>query len=372
MENKVNILAMYLPQFHEIPENNEFWGKGFTDWTTVKSAKMYFRKCAQPKKPLNNNYYDLSLMTPLEWQVNTAKEYGIDGFCFYHYWFSSNKQLLQTPAENFLKNKNLNISFCFAWDNAPWKRTWNTQFGNDWSPLFDKQGTENKNKTSLLVPFDYEGTEGATKHFNYLLPFFKDERYIKKDNKPVFIIWNYYKIDELKKMIDVWNVLAKENGFEGVYIITKYTKNKEYEIADASFYYQPICCGWENASFFTKCIVKGCRIITNGKYPRLYNYNVIWKRIILSAKKSKNTTNYYGGFVNYDDTPRRGVEGRVVINGSPQKFGKYLQKLYDITKKQNKDFLFLTAWNEWGEGAFLEPDEITKFNYLEIIKNIKR
>jgi len=371
-ENTVKLMAMYLPQYHEIPENNEFWGKGFTDWTTVKAAVQYDKKLKQPKEPLNDNYYDLSKSEDLKWQVELAKKYGIDGFCFYHYWFSSKKQLLHIPAENFLKDKSMDIDFCFAWDNAPWKRTWNTQFGNDWSPIFDKNADIKKNQPSVLMPFEYEGEIGAKKHFEYLLPFFKDDRYIKKDNKPVFIIWNYYIIDELKEMIEVWHNLAKQNGFSGVYIITKYTNNKQYEIADANFYYQPIKFGWETASFITRLLVKGKRIITKNKYPRKYLYDIIWKRILKYAKKSKKMTVYYGGFVNYDDTPRRGTEGRYISGATPEKFGKYMQRLIDISKKHGKAFVFITAWNEWGEGAYLEPDKENEYDYLKVVKKLRK
>ena len=177
----MKILALNLPQFHEIEENNEWWGKGFTEWVNVKAAKPLFEGHRQPVVPLNQNYYNLLDRGTIAWQIELAKKYSVYGFCFYHYWFSSKKNLLQTPAELFLADKSLDLKFCFAWDNEPWTRTWSAQEGNAWSPIMDAK-VDNHGK-KVLVEFDYEDEIGWENHYNYLLPFFKDSRYIKKDNK---------------------------------------------------------------------------------------------------------------------------------------------------------------------------------------------
>lgn len=370
MIDKVKLMAMYLPQYHEILENNEFWGKGFTDWTTVKSAKQYFKDVKQPKVPLNDNYYDLSKMETLEWQVKLAKEYGIDGFCFYHYWFSSNKQLLQTPAENFLKNKELDINFCFAWDNEPWKRTWDAQEGNAWAPVIDKQITRKEKKT--LVEFDYEDESGWKKHFDYLLPFFQDKRYMKIDNKPVFMYCNYYEKDKLSKMSTFWNQYAKKFGFDGVCFIAHYSDVISNDISDFTYFYQPHFAGWERCSFPLRVIDRIKVMNKNRKSPIVYNYERIWKRIIYQAKKFKGKKYLYGAFVSYDDSPRRGERGKCVIGKNVEIFKKYMQELINISKRNNKGCIFFTAWNEWGEGAFLEPDVEEGLKYLEAIKELKK
>lgn len=365
MENKVKIIAMYLPQYHEIPENNEFWGKGFTDWVTVKNAIQYYPNILQPKIPFNDNYYDLTNIETIRWQVKLAKDNGINGFCFYHYWFSSEKNILQTPSELFLSDKSLDISFCFAWDNASWKRTWSKAFGNDWSPLYDN----NRNGPSELIHFEYGEKKDWIKHFNYLLPFFKDERYEKKNNKPIFILWNYYKPEKLVPMMKCWNEEAINNGFSGIYFIGKY-KDGLTTTFDAEFYYQPVQSGWGNRSFHQKVVEKIFKVITNNKIPIVHNYKKIWKHIINSARLNKRDNIYYGAFVNYDDTPRRGCRGRCMKNSSPQVFKKYLKELISISNQQQKDYIFLTAWNEWGEGAYLEPDITNKTEYLNSIKEI--
>ena len=370
MIDKIKLLTMYLPQYHQIPENDEFWGEGFTDWTTVKSAKQYFKEVKQPKVPLNKNYYDLSKIENIQNQVELAKKYGIDGFVFYHYWFSSKKQLLQTPAELFLSDKSLNIEFCFDWDNEPWKRTWDAQEGNAWSPLMDEKIGPDGKKT--LVEFDYEKEDGWKKHFNYLLPFFKDERYIKINNKPVFMYCNYYKPDELKAMAEYWQILAKNNGFEGIFFISKFTDKTKDIVCNYSYIYQPHYAAWERCWYPYRIIDRLKTKYLKVRGPFVYDYKKTWKRILRQCDIYKNEPVYYGAFVNYDDTPRRGEKGKLIIGKTKELFRYYMQQLINKSKEQNKEFIFVTAWNEWGEGAFLEPDEEEGFSYLDILRDLKR
>ena len=219
------IVAMYLPQYHQIPENDMFWGNNFTDWVSVKGAIPRFSNHNQPRIPLDYNYYDLSEHDNIKWQVELAKKYGIDAFCFYHYWFSSNTNLLTKPTEIFLKDTSLDIEFCLGWDNAPWKRTWSRQYGNAWTPLYDEKNVQEHSSKEILVELNYEDEEGWKKHFDYLLPFFNDKRYIKLGRRPVFLILNYYRCDILKKMVSCWNELAKKNGFEGIFFVGRYSGN---------------------------------------------------------------------------------------------------------------------------------------------------
>ena len=345
MIDKIKLLAMYLPQYHEIPENNTFWGKGFTDWTTVKNAKQYYKNIRQPKIPLNNNYYDLSKSENIKWQVNLAQEYGIDGFVFYHYWFSSNKQLLQIPAELFLADKTLNIKFCFCWDNEPWKRTWDEHEGNAWSPLMDSK-ILNKDKR-ILVEFDYEKECGWKKHFNY-------------------------KKEELKEMSIFFNEYAKQFGFEGICFIAHYSDVIPNDISDYTYFYQPHFAAWERCAFIPRIFDRLKTLHKNRTKPIMYNYERVWRRIIFLAKKYKDQKFLYGAFVNYDDSPRRGAKGKCIYGKNVNIFKKYMQQLIDISKKNQKEYIFLTAWNEWGEGAFLEPDIDDGYKFLEAIKDLKK
>ena len=168
----MKIIPLYLPQFHRIPENDSWWGEGFTEWTNVKKAKQLFDGHYQPRIPLNDNYYDLTDVKTIKWQCKIAKQHGIYGFCFYHYWFNG-KLLLEKPMKLFLDNPDINFNFCISWANHNWEDSWKASPGNE----------------KILISHDFDDENDWIDHFNYLLPFFKDSRYIKEDNKPLMIIY---------------------------------------------------------------------------------------------------------------------------------------------------------------------------------------
>lgn len=190
----MKILALYLPQYHRIPENDNWWGEGFTEWINVKKGTPLFKGHYQPKIPLNNNYYDLSDGNGevWRWQAELAREYGIYGFCIYHYWFEG-KMLLEKPMEILLRRKDIDVNYCICWANETWRRTW--------------YGLRNE----VLIEQTY-GTEDDWKnHFKYLLPFFKDSRYIKIKNRPVIHIYRSSEIENLSLMRTLWDSMAIEN-----------------------------------------------------------------------------------------------------------------------------------------------------------------
>lgn len=369
MNNRSKVIAMYLPQYHEIPENNEFWKKGFTDWVSVRKAEALYENHYQPKTPFNENYYDLSKVETIKWQAALAKEYGIYGFCFYHYWFDNNKTVLDKPARNLLGNKEIELPFCFAWDNTSWVRSWSKYDGNAWAPKYDSKETDELGREYLLK-LDYGREKEWKIHFEFLLPYFRDERYIKKDGKPVFIFFSTIKKEVLQEMEAYWRKLAKENGFPGIYLISRCDPIVRKKLMDTEFIYQPITSGWQRIQIIKKYITKYLKVNIKDKEPMIYDYDKVWKRILKETKWYSKKNVLLGGFVNYDDTPRRGKKGRVIENGSPEKFGYYFKRLYDISSQYNKEFLFLTAWNEWGEGAYLEPDAREGKAYLEAIRNV--
>lgn len=368
MESKVKIVAAYLPQFHQIPENDEWWGEGYTDWVGVKNSKPLFKGHIQPNVPLNNRYYSLDNPEEILHQIELANDAGIYGFSIYHYWFNSDLQLLQKPSEIILANKDWPINYMFNWDNGSWKRTWSAIKGNDIAPEADKN-KKRTNDNGVLAELKYGNKDDWKIHFDYLLEFFEDERYIKIDNKPVFGIYNPDNDSKtLERMLNYWDNLAIENGFPGLYIIAK-NNHGENKITPYSFRYEPPYSGWENRNIFDKVVNRIKRWIgTKTKKPAKYEYDKIWKKIISNSENCIDNNIIYGAFVGYDDTPRRGGGGKVVINRDPDKFAKYLSQLLKICKKQGKEYIFLTAWNEWGEGAFLEPDNKNNLLYLEAVK----
>lgn len=368
------IIANYLPQYHAIPENDQWWGKGFTDWKAVKNAKPLFSGHIEPKEPLNDNYYDLSTKEAIKNQILIAKKYGIYGFGIYHYWFSDELHLLHKPAELILNNKDLDIPMMFIWDNSSWKRTWSNikEFSNDWAPSFDEKKQTESNQSGLLAELKYGEKASWEKHFQYLLQFFMDDRYIKINNKPLFGLF-CPKNDEgtLSQMIEYWNARAIENGFGGVAIIV--TNEKQCSsFAEYSFIYEPIQHGWgewANRSILDRIMNKIKSVINTNSRPLLYDYDVIWNKIIQDARNDIDKSLFYGAFVGYDDTPRRGKKGKVLLGATPAKFEHYLYELLKIAQYKNKEYMFLTAWNEWGEGAYLEPDKMYCYSYLEAVRN---
>lgn len=365
---KTKIIAAYLPQYHETVENNLFWGKGYTDWVAVKNAKKLFYDHNQPKVPLNNNYYDLSNIDVIRWQAGLATRYGVDAFNIYHYWFKAGKQALNKPAELLLNNPDIIIEFMFTWDNTSWVRSWSNISGNDWAPSYE--GSENKNK--ILLELDYGDESQWERHFNYLLPFFKDKRYIKIEGKPVFGFMKSRDVNKLIRMRDFWQNLAKKNGFPGLYFISKHAVKEPY-IFDSTFFYEPIHSGWRYSSILDSRLKKAFGISLK-KFPffkYIISYDSYWRRLLRTAEKNHKKNVFLGGLVNYDDSPRRGLNGRILIDSTPDKFEKYFKKLYEISCNDNKELLFLTAWNEWGEGAYLEPDENSGYAYLEALLSAK-
>lgn len=360
---------MYLPQYHSIPENDEFWGKGFTDWVTVKNAKPLYKDHHEPRVPLHDNYYDLSKIENVKWQVELAKKYGIDGFGIYHYWFNNEKNILTKPAEIILDDKDIDIDFFFAWDNANWKRSWSNVQGNDWAPAME-QGKRKKGEPTVLIPYILGEEDDWVNHYHWLRPYFLDNRYIKKDHKPVFIIFNYD--EQIARMCHCWNELAKKDGLDGVFFIFRNGDSYHIPVLQNKFKYEPLYSGWSKSlSFMQRVEGKIKRTLRINDGPKMYSYDEVWTSILENAQKMNEKEMYHGAFVTYDDTPRRGKRGTVVIGSSPDKFQRYLSELVKISANQGKDFVFLTAWNEWGEGAYLEPDTKYGYAYLEAFRQVK-
>lgn len=361
----MKIIAFYLPQFHTIPENDEWWGKGFTDWINVKKAKPIFNGHLQPRVPLNNNYYDLSKEDTLKWQADLMNHYNIFGLCFYHYWFNG-KLLLEKPSEILLKSKEIPMNFCFSWANEPWARTWDGK------------------AHQVIMPQYYGKEKEWIDHFNYLLPFFRDKRYIKENNSPMFIIYKSQSIKDLKGMMTLWNKLACEAGFNGIHFVET-IRDKQLDIRNL-----PFKARVEFEPFHT--LTRQNILTINIKRIRRYSLKVINKILHLSiplnrpfdfidvAKKSieyASPIGTYGGvFMGWDNTPRRGLASTIVLPPSKQEFKNYLKEKIEQTHNIYKtNYVFINAWNEWAEGTMLEPDINFSYQYLEAIseclKNIE-
>lgn len=354
----MKVVAMYLPQFHEIEENNKWWGDGFTEWTTVRKATPLFEGHIQPKIPLNDNYYDLLEKKTMQWQADLMKRFKIDGLCFYHYWFKEGKRVLERPAENLLRWKDINIPFCFSWANETWARSWsNVRKKNVWANTFEK---EKKDEDSgILLEQQYGNEQQWKDHFLYLLPFFQDSRYIRIGDKPVFLIYQSAMVTCLADMREKWNGWAKENGISGIYFIGENSDGVVDNALDALMLHEP-----QNA--MQSLVEEGNDNIGCIKF----DYEQVWREALSEINHSKRKV-LFGGFVNYDDSPRRGGAGRIIVGGTPQKFQHFLSMLLAKNEAAGNEITFINAWNEWGEGMYLEPDIQAEYKYLEAVSIAK-
>lgn len=351
--------AFFLPQFHAIKENDNWWGKGFTEWVNVRNAKPLFKNHDQPKTPLNDYYYNLTDISTIIWQTNLMHKYNIDGFIYYHYYFNG-KLLLEKPAEILLNNKNIDQNFFFCWANHSWKRTWN--------------GTN-----EVLIEQKYGSEEDWEKHFLYLVNFFKDERYEKKDNMPLLLMYTTF-FEKSDEMYAYFNKRCIDEGFKGIYIIGTYG-NGEYnfpndlynQLSNMGKYIKMISLREANSSlnvyngsykyYPQKVFIKLLDIIYglfNKKKIRIYNGNTLFK--IMCRKEFENKKIIHGLFFEWDNTPRHGKNGYIITPPNKKTFMKYMKK------RKNDEYIFINAWNEWAEGMMLEPTKNEKTKYLEWLK----
>ncbi len=355
MESNVRVLATYLPQFHRVKENDLWWGEGFTEWTAVRNSKPLFEGHDQPRVPLNNNYYNLLDKETMRWQANLAKQYCIDGFCFWHYWFENGRKILEKPAENLLMWPDIDMPFCFCWANETWARTWsNIARPNYWTTKYEpeKNGTED----GILLRQNYGTEKEWTDHFYYLLPFFKDERYIRQNGMPVFIIFRPLLVGCAMPMMECWGRLAKANGLDGIYLIAWGLPQVERPY-DAN-----IIDILQNANTSFQKV--------SGGNLKTIDYDATWASF-LEIPLTHNETELLCGCVGYDTTPRNGVSGTILKGASVEKFQYYFAQMMRKSIDNRNPFVILNAWNEWAEGNYLEPDETTGFDYLKAVKKVK-
>ncbi|WP_438319865.1 glycosyltransferase WbsX family protein [Edwardsiella tarda] len=333
------VFAYYLPQFHEIKENNEWWGEGFTEWVNVKNAKKIYRD-QEILTPGELGYYNLSDVSVIEKQYSLAAKHGISSFCFWHYWFGDDDLLLEKPAEKII-NSDLSVRFCFAWANHSW---WN------------------KSKNILLKEQKYDFS--IEKYFNYLLKFFNDERYTKIENKPVFVIYKPLDIPNLDIFKRKFDQYAINHGFNGIFWIAE-NSNSDIAAKYNFDYYLNSAPFLKYRSLLRKVID---RIIIklsqhNIRIPRRYDYKKCIESINSHVKDNKEIPLV---FPRWDSTIRHGKGGMYVHKSTPELFEYHLSICQKILKdRELKDrILFVKSWNEWAEGNFIEPDNVYGDEYL--------
>lgn len=355
----MRIIAMYLPQYHSFPENDEWWGKGYTEWTAVKRGEPLYKGHMQPRVPLNGNYYDLDKdgAKVLKWQAELAKKYGVYGFAMYQYYFKGHK-LMYKPMETLLSNPDIDINYCICWANETWTRTW--------------YGLESE----VLIAQEYGDEKDWKEHFDYCLQFFKDPRYIKVDNKPVFQIYKTFDIEKLEDMMRCFNAWAKEAGFDGIYVISGKTaagSESRSGVVDGYYYFEPgytLKYDFKDAAKLKYNLGVAVKSLINKIFKsKLLERAVDIKDIYEPILNRDYAENEFPGIIpDWDNTPRRSYRGLVYKGTNPEYFEKGLRILKEKKKNHTVDFVYVNAWNEWGEGAFLEPDEARGYAYLEAVK----
>jgi hypothetical protein len=356
---KARVIAYYLPQFHQIPENDSWWGPGFTEWTNVRKAVPLFPGHYQPHIPSTLGYYNLLSEDTREKQAEMAKEVGIEGFCYWHYWFGNGKQLLEKPFNEVLRRKKPDFPFCLGWANESW-------MAKIWNNGHYKRG-------KILIEQKYFGKEDDESHFYHLLDAFRDERYIRVDGKPLFLIYRPYDIINVQSFIDRWNKLAVQNGIgSGFYFIGQILNiSEKKELENRGF--NAVTCAprfgysYGRKSYLFKLIKKAYRIIR--KRPNIEKYSKAVNMFVIDVEDS--IENVFPTLIpNWDHTPRSGLNGFLLTGSTPDLFKINIERALDVVKNKEDEhkIIFLKSWNEWGEGNYIEPDQKFGDAYLKMLK----
>jgi lipopolysaccharide biosynthesis protein len=357
---KIKPIAIYLPQFHPTPENDIWWGKGFTEWTNVTKAQPRYEGHYQPHYPADLGFYDLRLEEARLAQEELAKAYGIHGFCYYHYWFNG-KRLLYEPLDRKLNNQKEDLPFMMCWANENWTRTWDG---------LDKE---------VLLKQDYS-FEDDVNHIQHLISYFKDERYIKVEGKPIFIIYRPNLFPEMQTTIEIWRKKVKEAGFPDLYI--GFAQNKEYQFEpktkgfDFAFDFQPNSLHSTSSipypRTFLEKVIRRLKKKFNIKVSDL-NYYVDYLAFVRNQMNKPFGKYVYPGITPmWDNSARRKNNNFVLHDSTPEKYKIWLSNIKENYSWESvpENFLFINAWNEWAEGNHLEPCQKWGRRYLEVTKEI--
>lgn len=379
---KPRLIALYLPQFHPIPENDEWWGPGFTEWTNVVKAKPLFRGHQQPKIPADLGFYDLRLPETREQQVLLAREAGIEGFCYYHYWFGNGKQLLERPFNEVVESGKPDFPFCLCWANHTWSnKTW------------ERKSSLQKNST--LIEQTYPGVKDDVNHFYSLLNAFKDERYIKVDGKLLFVVYNPYDMPEPTRFIETWRKLAQENGLPGFHFVGMTSSTLTFKIMPDGSRQRIMPDLKSSKEIFKSVLDMGFDAVNSlGKRRGEMLYEGKWKNLAKTVLRrigiptgsmkydyARTVRNFFAPedawdnvyptiLPQWDRTPRVSSYDGIYVNATPDKFEKHIHQALDMIKNKTEEhqILFLKSWNEWGEGNYVEPDIQYGHGFLNAIK----
>lgn len=382
IQKKARVIAFYLPQFHPTPENDYYWGKGFTEWTNVAKSKPLFRGHQQPRIPADLGFYDLRLPEVREAQAELAKEAGIEGFCYWHYWFGNGKETLTKPLDEVVRLGKPDYPFCICWANHDWTtKTW--------------EKGKSLSKSSTIFKQEYLGKEDYTKFFYRLLPAFRDKRYIKVEDKLLFLIYNAEIFENIQEFFNVWHDLAKKEGLNDFYFVAYVVTVPQIKAVDTFKVAREIDNIVNNQLANILSLGFDGVTVSNIKYAEIKAHNIIHKIIYGGTKRifpelllqkydyKDIIKNYYPDFcrsdkvypqiiAGWDRSPRSGRKAVIYCNDTPKNFGECVEKAINCIKDRDVEqrLIFLNSWNEWGEGSYMEPDLRYGKGKLEKLKGI--
>lgn len=341
---KPRIIALYLPQYHPFAENDEWWGKGFTEWTNVARARRLFPGHDQPHIPADLGFYDLRVPEVKEEQAKLAREAGIEGFCYYEYWFGEGKQLMEQPFEDTVNSGKPDFPFCLAWANHSW-------YKKLWDP-------KQPGKDKLLIEQKYPGENDYEAHFYKLLPAFRDKRYIRINGKLFYIIYDGLGFKDVANFMKIWRKLAKENCLGDFYFVASdFNSEHREELLAKGF---DATHNVDHLNIYHKASVFKKAVLTIGrKYlhiPMVYKYRDAIKYMLHPDCRERNVIPVI--IPNWDHTPRSGARGLVMTGAKPEYFKQLVKAAINMVKDKPREeqIIILKSWNEWGEGNYMEPD----------------
>jgi lipopolysaccharide biosynthesis protein len=345
-QTEPRLIAFFLPQFHPIPENDHWWGKGFTEWTNVTKAKPLFEGHLQPHLPSDFGYYDLRVRETRHDQIKMAKQYGVDGFCYYYYWFSG-KKILNLPLEDMLADPESNMPFCLCWANENWTRRWD---GNDHEVLIAQQ----------YLPTD------DLDFIKSIVPFFKDKRYIRLDNKPYLVFYCPQHLPDARNTVNIWREYCRSIGLGEIHVCAALThSNDDY-----------IQFGCDSGVEFPPHNLRSSNINKHVRFNRNFRGNVIQYASIAQSYLDRTygvSRVFRTVFPSWDNTARTRESALVVLNGVPDNYEYWLSATINNVNQSGsrEELIFINAWNEWAEGCHLEPDRWFGHKFLQATLNAK-
>jgi lipopolysaccharide biosynthesis protein len=339
---QVRAIAYYLPQFHPIPENDAWWGKGFTEWTNVVKAVPSFRGHYQPRLPADLGFYDLRVPEVREQQAALAKSYGLHGFCYYYYWFAG-KKLLERPVTEVLRTGVPDFPFCLCWANENWTRRWD---GADREILISQNPSR---EDDLLLIRD-------------LVPFFRDSRYIRVDGKPLFVVYRVGALPDVRTSAEIWREYCRREGVGEIYLCAA----KTYDTDDPARYGFDAVVEFPPHQLRTVKLPDTLEATSGGFSSIVFDYRQFVADCI--ARPQPDYMLHHAVMPGWDNTPRRPNRAMLFLNSSPECYELWLREVVARTirtRRPSQRLVFINAWNEWAEGAYLEPDRRFGHQYLE-------